>query len=489
MVSLSNIKNGSGQSYNSGNTSAPRRGGAGGYSTKMTDNSLGRPTSLPTGSKVYNLAGDMVEDTLANLGLPIGSGTNTIDPRDIPPNQWRSNSGSQPAGDAVGLMGNAYSTVVSPTGAYYPEMQAPQSTGYDGLLGYMGGIPLEVGSKFFNQAQYGMNEAAQQEYLRLAGTMEGWDNLSEVDRVHEARAPQMENQLPHAYTQHDVNMNNLTESQKAHYAANPNYLNDSSGSGGTLDGGNNSSPTSSEGTGTTGEFKPYTVTTGSTSSTYGPDGLSSELTGTAADLSQQAGQDTVDYATRMRGLFDQDVSGRASEIMSRQQALLDPTLAAQRNAMEESIYGAGRSGLGLAAETFGHSGGMVQPERLEESIGRQQAYATLASNADQQAMGERAQEIAMAQAAQSGMFSQYGTLAGLELEALDPALKAEIARQNYEVTKQNQPYQQQLWQAQINNQNYQPDPWLNAAIGLGTSYLGTEAGSGWLSGSLKGLWS
>ncbi|MCP4833118.1 MAG: hypothetical protein GY886_12980, partial [Gammaproteobacteria bacterium] len=242
----------------------------------------------------------------------------------------------------------------------------------------------------------------------------------------------------------DVDSGNLTESQKAHYAANPNYLNDSSGSGGTLDGGNNSSPTYGGETGTTGEFKPYTVTTGATSATYGPDGLSSELTGTAADLSQQAGQDTVDYATRMRGLFDQDVSGRASEIMSRQQALLDPTLAAQRNAMEESIYGAGRSGLGLAAETFGHSGGMVQPERLEESIGRQQAYATLASNADQQAMGERAQEIAMAQAAQSGMFGQYGTLAGLELEALDPALKAEIARQNYEVTKQNQPYQQQL---------------------------------------------
>jgi hypothetical protein len=358
----------------------------------------------------------------------------------------------------------------------------------------MGGIPLEVGSKFFNQAQYGMNEAAQQEYLRLAGTMEGWDNLSEVDRVHEARAPQMENQLPHAYTQHDVNMNNLTESQKAHYAANPNYLNDSSGSGGALqqDGGSvPSSPTYGGETGTTGEFKPYTVTTGSTSSTYGPDGLSSELTGTAADLSQQAGQDTVDYATRMRGLFDQDVSGRASEIMSRQQALLDPTLAAQRNAMEESIYGT-RSGLGLAAETFGYSGGPVQPERLEESIGRKQAYATLASNADRQAMGERAQEIAMAQAAQSGMFSQYGTLAGLELEALDPALKAEIARQNYEVTKQNQPYQQQLWQAQINRENYQPDPWLNAAIGLGTSYLGTEAGSGWLSGSLgslKSLWS
>tara|TARA_R100000951_G_scaffold65230_2_gene55044 strand:+ start:4024 stop:5334 length:1311 start_codon:yes stop_codon:yes gene_type:complete len=436
---------------------------------------------------------------MANLSdITNGSGqsynSNTKDPRDIPSNQWRSNSGSQPAGDAVGLMGNAYSTVVSPTGAYYPEMQAPQSTGYDGLLGYMGGIPLEVGSKFFNQAQYGMNEAAQQEYLRLAGTMEGWDNLSEVDRVREARAPQMENQLPHAYTQHDVNMNNLTESQKAHYAANPNYLNDSSGSGGALqqDGGSvPSSPTYGE-TGTTGEFKPYTVTTGATSTTYGPDGLSSELTGTAADLSQQAGQDTVDYATRMRGLFDQDVSGRASEIMSRQQALLDPTLAAQRNAMEESIYGAGRSGLGLAAETFGHSGGMVQPERLEESIGRQQAYATLASNADQQAMGERAQEIAMAQAAQSGMFSQYGTLAGLELEALDPALKAEIARQNYEVTKQNQPYQQQLWQAQVNRENYQPDPWLNAAIGLGTSYLGTEAGSGWLSGSLgslKSLWS
>ena len=433
---------------------------------------------------------------MANLSdITNGSGqsynSNTKDPRDIPSNQWRSNSGSQPAGDAVGLMGNAYSTVVSPTGAYYPEMQAPQSTGYDGLLGYMGGIPLEVGSKFFNQAQYGMNEAAQQEYLRLAGTMEGWDNLSEVDRVHEARAPQMENQLPHAYTQHDVNMNNLTESQKAHYAANPNYVKEYQHDGNIFDqmGIDYTEPTEPPKRELAGEFKPYTVTTGATSTTYGPDGLSSELTGTAADLSQQAGQDTVDYATRMRGLFDQDVSGRASEIMSRQQALLDPTLAAQRNAMEESIYGAGRSGLGLAAETFGHSGGMVQPERLEESIGRQQAYATLASNADQQAMGERAQEIAMAQAAQSGMFGQYGTLAGLELEALDPALKAEIARQNYEVTKQNQPYQQQLWQAQVNRENYQPDPWLNAAIGLGTSYLGTEAGSGWLSGSLKGLWS
>ena len=89
MANLSDITNSSGQSFNSG-SKPPRRGGAGGHSTKMTvkpkknkkkkkstpkpapvappkkkvDNSLGEPTEKPTGSKVYTLGGKLVEDTL-----------------------------------------------------------------------------------------------------------------------------------------------------------------------------------------------------------------------------------------------------------------------------------------------------------------------------------------------------------------------------------------------------------------------------------------
>jgi hypothetical protein len=37
-------------------------------------------------------------------------------------------------------------------------------------------------------------------------------------------------------------------------------------------------------------------------------------------------------------------------------------------------------------------------------------------------------------------------------------------------------------QAAIDRANYQPDPWLSGLTSLGSAYLGTAGGSGWLTG-------
>ena len=78
----------------------------------------------------------------------------------------------------------------------------------------LGSPVLHIADRFTNQLKYGMNDEAKAEYGRLSRSEPNWANMSEADRVHMARKPQMDKQLPHAY----IN-NPSTPDQKAIYKA------------------------------------------------------------------------------------------------------------------------------------------------------------------------------------------------------------------------------------------------------------------------------
>ena len=56
--------------------------------------------------------------------------------------------------------------------------------------------------------------------------------------------------------------------------------------------------------------------------------------------------------------------------------------------------------------------------------------------------------------------------------------------QNYELGLYGNETARITGQAQADRANYQPDPWLSGLTSLGTSFLGSTGGGGWLSGIL-----
>ena len=76
---------------------------------------------------------------------------------------------------------------------------------------------------------------------------------------------------------------------------------------------------------------------------------------------------------------------------------------------------------------------------------------------------------------------------------IEPQMRAELLTQGrqqqaldqtYELGRYNADTQRITGQAQANQANYQPDPWLSGLTSLGTSFLGSAGGSGWLSSGL-----
>jgi len=61
-------------------------------------------------------------------------------------------------------------------------------------------------------------------------------------------------------------------------------------------------------------------------------------------------------------------------------------------------------------------------------------------------------------------------------------LQRDVAAQNYELATEGNRIGLITGQAQANKNNYQPNSWLTAGVGLGSAFLGTDAGSDWLSG-------
>jgi hypothetical protein len=66
-------------------------------------------------------------------------------------------------------------------------------------------------------------------------------------------------------------------------------------------------------------------------------------------------------------------------------------------------------------------------------------------------------------------------------------LQRDVAAQNYELDTERNAIARLTGIAQANRANYQPDPWLSTGVGLGGAFLGSEAGSGWLSELFKGM--
>lgn len=173
-----------------------------------------------------------------------------------------------------------------------------------------------------------------------------------------------------------------------------------------------------------GQFRPYTVTTGTGTSGYTGDGqFYSELSQPYQDLLGT----TLGGA---QGLFEQfgsfDPSQRAADIYSEQAALLQPAFEQQATQLQNRLFGSGRLGLRLAGESqgLGAGSGMVSPDALGLGRAQQQTLAQLAAGSRQQAFGEQQALGQMAaQALQSGM-----GISGLEQSLMGMGLSAEQAR-------------------------------------------------------------
>jgi len=170
-------------------------------------------------------------------------------------------------------------------------------------------------------------------------------------------------------------------------------------------------------------FKPYTVTTGTGTTSYGDGGFNVAL---SPEYQQLLGTSLGGA----QGLFDQfasfDPSARAGEIFEEQSALLQPQFQQQATQLQNRLFGGGRLGLRLAGESqgLGTDSGMVQPDALGLGQAQQQTLANLAAQSRNQAFGEQAQ---LGQMATGALQSALG-ISGLEQSLMGMGLNAEQAR-------------------------------------------------------------
>ena len=133
----------------------------------------------------------------------------------------------------------------------------------------------------------------------------------------------------------------------------------------------------------------------------------------------------------------------------------------------------------LMGSAQGMLGAGMQGSALEQQLAQQgQQFGFNQQNyglAQQQQMQDYAlnqQKMALAKQQQ---FQDYGV--GQQQYGLQRA----TVDQNYELGTEQNRISAITGMAQANAANYQPDPWLTGAVGAGTAFLGSEAGSGWLS--------
>ena len=215
------------------------------------------------------------------------------------------------------------------------------------------------------------------------------------------------------------------------------------GSGGFFgSGGSESKPVALEG----GQFQPYTYTSlaGSTRLKRRGDKYTfsqeldprlEELYGTGLGEAKPFLSSYLEEARQEVPAFDFDktIDQATQEYFAQQQAALDPVFAQQRQQLQSDLFGSGRMGLMLAADTAGAAGGgMVQPDAFGLSRGQsqalQEAYASSRASAvgeQQQAFTQAQQQYALNQAAQQqklanllagyqGAFGTAGEVIGLE---------------------------------------------------------------------------
>ena len=170
-------------------------------------------------------------------------------------------------------------------------------------------------------------------------------------------------------------------------------------------------------------FKPYTVTTGTGTTSYGNDGFN-------VSLSPEYQKLLGTSLGGAQGLFDQfasfDPSARAGEIFGEQSALLQPEFQRQATELQSTLFGRGTLGKKLAGESvgLGRGAGMVQADALGLGQAQQQTLANLAAQSRNQAFGEQAQ---LGQMATGALQSALG-ISNLEQSLMGMGLNAEQAR-------------------------------------------------------------
>jgi len=161
------------------------------------------------------------------------------------------------------------------------------------------------------------------------------------------------------------------------------------------------------------EFKQYSLTQGTGSTTWDPEtnsfttdmnpaltGIQDQGYGGVGDLMGQIG-DSYGREAAQFGFDTGDTASRTQDIFSQQSALLQPEFAQQRSQLKNDLFGSGRMGLMIAGDASGAgSGSMVNPDAYGLGRSQSQTLANLAVGSREQALGEQQQQFDM----ESGMF-------------------------------------------------------------------------------------
>ena len=371
----------------------------------------------------------------------------------------------------------------SPSDKVNSQNFAPRAAGPMSYLSPVSTIAKSV----MDQTRYGMNDRAKVEDARRAALGgPSYYNETPAQRAQMARAPQMAEQKDYAFIGSPT-----TDSQRAAVAAglvSPTgemLTGGASGGEGGL-GAGASIPTGSQDSGT---FNPVTFRNGNVGALAGTAGMSG-LLGQGTGLFGQAGDMAQQAPSEFNYNFDPE--GRSQQLFDQRSALLAPQFAQQRAMNNESMFGGGRLGLRLAGEGVGAGSGMVQPDAFGMNQAQSQALAQLAAQSTNDAYSQQMQQAGLDLSQfgtnQALRQQQYGNLMGAGQGMLGAGLsnagliqQQQALDQGYSIDQDRNDISRLTAQAAIDRGNYQADPWLTGAVGLGTSFLGTDTGSSWLS--------
>ena len=374
---------------------------------------------------------------------------------------------------------------------------------------------------FADQTRYGMSPASQAIFDGLDPTQKA--NIGSLqDQVNYARNIVKQNQAaPNSYTGpqkpsnfSDQQWNSMTQGQKQ-FMSPEGAFGGQAGMGNEGGGGGNMMnsflggqlPELNMGMGrdyqpTGGTFKPITFRSG----TGNPDpyaGLS-DMAQQGQGMFNVAGQDALQSADQFNYNFDPQAAGQ--RLFDERSSLLEPAFAQQRAKNLEQMQGLGRIGLQLSGEGLGagEDSGMMNPDMFGMNAAQSQALAGLAAQSTQDAFGQEVQRagLDLNQFNTNQMTDQqrYANLMGtgqgmLTASTIEPEMRNQLIAQQQQQQLLDQNYAlgvgqnetaRIIGQAQANQANYQPDPWLSGLTSLGSAFLGTTGGSGWLSGKFGG---
>ena len=167
----------------------------------------------------------------------------------------------------------------------------------------------------------------------------------------------------------------------------------------------------------------------------------------------------------------------ASQGQTFNQGLSNQQLALDAQGQQQN-YGLNQQNYNLASQGQQQNYGLAQQQQMQDYGFGMQNYG-LAQQQQLQDYGFGMQDYGLNQGqlalAQQQQQQDYG------FGQQDYGLQRDALAQNYEMGTEQNAISRMTGQAQANNYNYQPDPWLTAGVGLGTAYLGSDAGSNWLS--------